>query len=49
MNFEIERYSMGLRLGLLWVYLIVMSVCGSERTLMDSTKLIEFGTRYTAA
>jgi hypothetical protein len=49
MNHAIWRYAVAPRLSLLAVFLVVMTACTSERTFMDSTKLNEFGARYTAA
>jgi hypothetical protein len=49
MNHAIWRYAVAPRLSLLGLFLVAMTACTSERTFMDSTKLNEFGARYTAA
>ena len=44
-----DRYDATPRLILLVVLLVVVAACSSQRNIMDSTKLNDFGARYTAA
>jgi hypothetical protein len=45
----ISVYIATLRFGLLAVFLVAIASCTSERDLMDSSRLNQFATRYTAA
>ena len=46
---EILKYSAAARLSLLVISLTIASACTSERGFMDSNKLTDFASRYTAA
>lgn len=49
MNGAIGRYVVTPRLSLVAVFLFVVTACTSEKSFMESTKLNQFATRYTAA
>ncbi len=49
MNSAIESHAVVPRYGLLPLFLVILTACTSGKTTMDTAKLNEFGTQYTAA